>query len=247
MHEVQVGQSLAPLQRSNTFFVRKRKIINFCEKREKFSPKEHCLYIAIKYDSCCVRVYGMSVSGQPSLAKLLSSWVRCRMIHFNFISHNVKGLGDRAKRKRQFKYLQDQVRNKGIIYFQETHSATATQTKWIEEFGKKNKLLFSHGKSNARGVAIGFVGNLDYTLIKTEADSDGRFIIIEAKMKNDIYVFINFYNENVEANQLKLFEKLENSLKKNWFSQETLTCSSTLSSKLRAAHQNWKRAPLPKL
>ena len=136
------------------------------------------------------------------------------MIHFNFISHNVKGLGDRAKRKRQFKYLQDQVRNKGIIYFQETHSAAATQTKWIEEFGKKNKLLFSHGKSNARGVAIGFVGNLDYTLIKTEADSDGRFIIIEAKMKNDIYVFINFYNENVEANQLKLFEKLENSLKK---------------------------------
>ena len=79
---------------------------------------------------------------------------------------------------------------------------------------EKNKLLFSHGSSNARGVAIGFVGNLDYTLIKTEADSEGRFIIIEAKMKNDIYVFINFYNENLEANQLKLFEKLENALTK---------------------------------
>ena len=61
--------------RSNapTLFLCEKKIINFCKKREKFSPKEHCLYIAIKDDSCCVRVYGMSVSGQPSLAKLLSS------------------------------------------------------------------------------------------------------------------------------------------------------------------------------
>ena len=136
------------------------------------------------------------------------------MIHFNFISHNVKGLGDKRKRKRQFKYLQDQVRNNGIIFFQETHSCNTTQKKWVQEFGKKDTIIFSHGKSNARGVAIGFCGNLDYTLVKTETDSEGRFVIIEAKMKNDVYVFINFYNENDEANQLKLFEKLESSLAK---------------------------------
>ena len=152
MHEVQVGQSLSPLQRSNTFFLcEKKRLLTSVKRGKNFSPKEHCLYIAIKDDSCCVRVYGMSVSGQPSLGKFLSSWVRCRMIHFNFISHNVKGLGDRAKRKRQFKYLQDQVRNKGIIFFQETHSATATQTKWIEEFGEKKNYCSAMGSPMLEG------------------------------------------------------------------------------------------------
>ena len=76
------------------------------------------------------------------------------------------------------------------------------------------KLLFSHGKSNARGVAIGFCGNLDYKLTKTETDTDGRFIIVEAKINKENYVLVNFYNENDEANQLKLLEKIKKSLEK---------------------------------
>ena len=136
------------------------------------------------------------------------------ILSFNFITHNVKGLGDKKKRHKQFKWLQDQVRNKGVIFMQETHSCSETQKKWIEGFGKNNNLLFSHGKSNARGVAIGFCGNLDYELIKTVTDTEGRFLIVEAKINKEIYVLVNFYNENDEANQLKLFEKLEKSLEK---------------------------------
>jgi exonuclease III len=97
---------------------------------------------------------------------------------------------------------------------QETHSCNEKQKKWVDEFGKKNKILFSHGKSNARGVAIGFCGNLDYTLVKTETDSTGRFLIIEVKYKKRTYVLVNFYNENDEASQLKLFDKLEAALAK---------------------------------
>ena len=114
---------------------------------------------------------------------------------FNFITHNVKGLGDNKKRKKQFRYLQDQVKNKGVIYMQETHSWNEKQKKWADEFGKKNKILFSHGKSNTRGVAIGFCGNLDYTLVKTETDLTGRFLIIEVNIKEVTYVLVNFYNE----------------------------------------------------
>ena len=135
-------------------------------------------------------------------------------LSFNFITHNVKGLGDKKKRQKQFRWLQDQVKHKGVIFMQETHSCNETQKKWIEEFGKKNKLLFSHGKSNARGVAIGFCGNFDYDLKKSEIDSDGRFIIIEAKINDETFILINFYNENEEVNQLKLMEKLEQTLKK---------------------------------
>ena len=63
-------------------------------------------------------------------------------------------------------------------------------------------------------MAIGFCGNLDYTLVKTESDLNGRFLIIEANIKEVTYVLVNFYNENDEANQLKLFDKLESALGK---------------------------------
>ena len=104
------------------------------------------------------------------------------MKSFNFITHNVKGLWDKKKRQKQFRWLQDQVRHKGVIFIQETHSCGETKTKWEDDFGKTNKLLFSHGKSNARGVAIVFCGNLDYVLKKTEIDTEGSFLILEAKM-----------------------------------------------------------------
>ena len=128
---------------------------------------------------------------------------------FNFVTHNVKGLGDKKKRLKQFKRLQDEVKNKGIIFIQETHSCEASHKKWINEFGKCNKLLFSHGKSNARGVATGFCGNFDYELKQSEIDPDGRFLIIEAIINEQAYILANFYNENDEKSQLKLFDKLD--------------------------------------
>ena len=56
---------------------------------------------------------------------------------FNFITHNVKGLGDNKKRKKQFRYLQDQVKNKGVIYMQETHSCNEKQKNGLKNLVKK--------------------------------------------------------------------------------------------------------------
>ena len=135
-------------------------------------------------------------------------------LSFNFITNNVNGLGDKKTRHKLFRRLQDQICHKGVIFMQETHSCIETQKKWEDEFGNGNELLFSHGKSNARGVAIGFCGNLDYEIKKIEADKEGRFLILEVVIKNAIFIFINFYNENNEGDQLKLMEKLEQSLDK---------------------------------
>ena len=75
-------------------------------------------------------------------------------------------------------------------------------------------LLFSHGKSNARGVAIGICGNFDYDIIKTESDNEGRFLIVEIKIGNEAFICINLYNENNECDQLKLFSLFEKSMEK---------------------------------
>ena len=65
-------------------------------------------------------------------------------------SFNCRGLGNRVKRASIFEWL---MHSKGDIYFlQETHSSFNTESSWQQQWG--GNLIFSHGESNSRGVAI---------------------------------------------------------------------------------------------
>ena len=72
---------------------------------------------------------------------------------------------------------------------QETHSTVEKQDQWKKEWGAP--ILFSHGSSNARGVAILIRNGLDITIQLSELGSDGRFIIIKAVIKNELYIIAN--------------------------------------------------------
>ena len=133
-------------------------------------------------------------------------------IDFNFVSNNVKGLGSETKRLKIFKRLKDLVELKGIIFFQETHSSVDSEIKWKQEFGKENDLFFCNGTSNSRGVAIGIVGNLDYSIKKLFSDNNGRLLIMNISVNGNEYLLINIYNENVEKDQVNLLNCLENQL-----------------------------------
>ena len=56
------------------------------------------------------------------------------------------------------------IKNKGFIFLQETHSSDENMKAFKEDFGKNDDLIFCHGASNARGVAIGICGALDYQI-----------------------------------------------------------------------------------
>ena len=134
-------------------------------------------------------------------------------INFNVITNNVKGLRTSCtKRHGIFNRLKDLIKNKGIIMLQETHSDSDIENLWTEEFGKDNELFFSHGASNARGVCIGIVGNFGHTITNKIIDTDGRFIILEAKINNNKFIIVNIYNENRELQQIALWESLQSQL-----------------------------------
>ena len=66
-------------------------------------------------------------------------------------------------------------RNKAnVIFLQETHSTSENANKWENEWG--GKIVFSHGKSNARGVCILFRKGLDVTVLNQATDNCGRLI-----------------------------------------------------------------------
>ena len=74
-----------------------------------------------------------------------------------FISNNVKGIQNSAKRIKLFEYLKSSVTGNGFVFLQKTQSCINDEIKWRDEFN--GELFFSHGKTNSCGVDIGFYGS----------------------------------------------------------------------------------------
>ena len=67
-----------------------------------------------------------------------------------FLSLNVRGLSNFHKRREIFFGCMKQKTD--MIFLQETHSTTERQDQWRKDWDAA--VLFSHGSTNARGVAI---------------------------------------------------------------------------------------------
>lgn len=110
------------------------------------------------------------------------------------LTYNVNGIRDYDKRKRVFNHLHHLDAN--IIFLQETHSDKKTEKLWKSEWG--SSILFSHGESNARGVAILFSKKSKYKIIKTAKDTEGRVLAVAVEVNNRQYTFATFYAPNVD-------------------------------------------------
>lgn len=86
---------------------------------------------------------------------------------------------------------------------QETHSTVERQDQWRKEWGAS--IFFSHGSTNARGVAILIRNGLDFSLQQSEISSDGRFIMIKATINNEVYTIVNTYGPKKDAEAIKFY------------------------------------------
>ena len=125
------------------------------------------------------------------------------MAELVILSHNVNGLGNRIKRNTIFNNIQ---KNKDSIHFlQETFSTQEIEQDWQDEL-KEGKLIFNHGSKRARGTLIYIPNNLKDNIVKTMDDNNGRIIIMDIKIQNEIYTMINVYmptssNKNEQIKQ----------------------------------------------
>ena len=84
-------------------------------------------------------------------------------LNCDLISLNTAGLRDYEKRRKVFHYLKQQISKSGIIFMQETHRVKSDEKIWTNHFGcGSGSIIFSHGKSDARGVLIAFREELNY-------------------------------------------------------------------------------------
>ena len=130
----------------------------------------------------------------------------------NFLSNNVKGLQEGVKRTKVLEYLKNCVHSNGFVFLQETHSSITDEKKWNDEF--HGQLFFSRGKTNSCGVAIGYLGSKPFNMLNQINDVNGRILILDVKVGDEIFVLANIYNPNNEAEQLLTLSEFCNFLNK---------------------------------
>ena len=74
---------------------------------------------------------------------------------------------------------------------------------------------FSHEKTNSCGVLTAFYGLQNLSVNKTVSDNSGRILILDTKIDDYMFLFINFYNANTEKEQIQTITTLTNLLKKS--------------------------------
>ena len=124
------------------------------------------------------------------------------MANLRIMSCNIQGLQTVEKR---IDYKKSKTYD--IYCLQDTHFTNENETQIIDQWGNSNS-IFSHFKSNARGVAIVFNKNLDYKIYQKIIDNNGNFIIADLNIYNQGLTLINLYGPN--ADNPTFFKKILN-------------------------------------
>ena len=124
------------------------------------------------------------------------------------ISLNVRGIRDKAKRRKIFAYLKDQKEK--ICFLQDTYSEFNDEVTWQSEWGGKK--FSSHGTRHSKGVCILRDPLLNNVVEFSFSNKSGRIVLITIPL-NDLKIsFCNIYAPNDLSEQLEFIQELNNCL-----------------------------------
>ena len=123
---------------------------------------------------------------------------------FKVLSLNVRGLRERVKRKSVFAYLREK---KCDVYFlQETYCQKEDEKIWCSEWG--GKIFFTHGTTHSKGACILLKPNLDVSLDNEYSDSEGRVVLINARVNKQRLSLCNIYAPTEKDKQNAFLDNL---------------------------------------
>ena len=93
-----------------------------------------------------------------------------------------------------------------------THSTKAGEYTWKKEWD--SEIIFSHGSSNARGVAVLIKRGLDIVVKQELLNSSGRSIVVKTLIKDKRYQLANIYSPNRNAEAVRFYQNLSTTLRK---------------------------------
>jgi exonuclease III len=135
----------------------------------------------------------------------------------SLISLNANGLGKANKRIKLIGWLKKfHNADKKIIFLQETHTTVRTEPIWNKEWNYR-KIIYSHGTSGSKGVAIILPKNMNYEINNTKISPDGRYIALTMTINDTKFCLINGYAPNTTKtqDQLKWLSEIQTILQEN--------------------------------
>ena len=93
-----------------------------------------------------------------------------------------------------------------ISFLQETYSTVEIANHWRKQW--PSEFFFSHRSNYSCGVAILIHKSLDFKLISSRVDNEGRYLIVEAIIQDTPFLLINIYAPNKTSNQSSFFQAL---------------------------------------
>lgn len=118
-------------------------------------------------------------------------------MNVKIVSYNVNGCGNFRKRKKIFYRFKDMKAD--IMLIQEMHSTPQTEQLWKTQWG--GQIVFAHGESNARGVAIMFRRNFNTQIMETVSDQEGRVLAIKTIINDQTMIVATIYAPNEDNPQ----------------------------------------------
>ena len=131
----------------------------------------------------------------------------------HLISLNVQGLRDKCKRLRLIQWLLHQKAD--IILLQETHFSSDLDKYLINEFNDWN-LYHSFGTSVCKGVSILINKRLEFNIIDTLHDTDGRYYFMNIETCNNTYSILNIYAPNDKKLRNSFFDNINTLVMENF-------------------------------
>ena len=117
------------------------------------------------------------------------------MQNLRIASMNIRGLGNNFKCKKIFNYLHQKEID--IALLQETHSIKSQAKIWCSQWHGCG--YFSHGESNARGVAIFINKKANIQVKHIYKDDKGRDLILDVVYENLEFSLCNLYAPNEDS------------------------------------------------
>ena len=114
---------------------------------------------------------------------------------------NVNGLRNSQKREMVFDYLQR--RKISVTFLQETHSEEKDEILWSRQW--KGKLIFSHGNTSSRGVAILTSMKSGLEIQNKQNYSDGRWVRGDIKINDSTISLFSLYAPNGPSDRKRFF------------------------------------------
>ena len=130
------------------------------------------------------------------------------MANIKLQTRNVDSLQDNNKRKKLFQLLKNSDEN--LFFLQETHTTPKCEAIWKKEW--EGDIVFAHGSSKSRGVAILIKTSLQVKINKAIKDCEGRYVILDTTILNKNIAIINIYGPNEDSPNffIKIIEQIEN-------------------------------------